>query len=101
DLQGHDVFALAMDSIDDVWVGTDRELAVYREGKFVPVCDDSSEKGFNVSGIGRSRQGGCWVVANDRVRRFMDGKWETEAGALPRSKAIVNGVCEAKGGAVW
>src|SRR6266850_1254974 len=94
DLQGHDVFGLAMDSTGDVWIGTDRELAVYREGKFVPEWDDSSEKGFSVAGLGRGRHGGCWVVANDRVRRFVDGKWEAEAGALPRSKAIVNGVCE-------
>jgi len=101
DLQGHDVFGLAMDSTGDVWIGTDRELAVYREGKFVPEWDDSSEKGFSVAGLGRGRHGGCWVVANDRVRRFVDGKWEAEAGALPRSKAIVNGVCETRAGAVW
>lgn len=100
-LQAERVYGIASDISGDLWIGTDRELAVWREGKFVPVCDQSCQSGFSVMGLGRSRGGGCWVVANDRVRRFADGNWQADAGTLPRSSAVVNAVCESRSGFVW
>jgi ligand-binding sensor domain-containing protein/signal transduction histidine kinase len=100
-IHGERVNGMTSDSTGDIWVGTDRELAVQRDGKFVSVWDQSFESGFSVMGLGKSRGGGCWVVANNRVRRFANGKWQGDAGALPHSRAVVNAVCESRSGLVW
>jgi ligand-binding sensor domain-containing protein/two-component sensor histidine kinase len=100
-LRGSHVTGLCADAAGGVWIGTEYELAVWRNGEFVPVWDQSNEKGFSVSWVGSSRKGGCWVVANDRVRRFAEGSWQGDAGTLPPSRAIVDGLCEARSGDVW
>ncbi len=100
-LQGRQVFGLAGDSVGQVWIGTDGELALWRNGDFVAVWNQKDESGFGVSWLAPSRAGGCWTVSNGRVRRFADGNWVAEAGVCPRSKAIVDSMCEGHRGQVW
>ncbi len=100
-LHGTHLNGLVTDSLGQLWLGTEKELAVWQDGRFVAVWDQTREKGFAVSGLAPGRAEGCWVVANGRVRRFAEGGWKDDRGAYPPSKAIVAGMCETSHGQVW
>jgi ligand-binding sensor domain-containing protein/two-component sensor histidine kinase len=100
-LRGTHVFGLCADISGKIWIGTDYELAVWEKDKFIPVWDRSKEEGFTVSALGRSRRGGCWVLARDHLRRFAEGAWQADAGVFASSRAIVNGLCETRSGELW
>ncbi|HVV71722.1 MAG TPA: two-component regulator propeller domain-containing protein, partial [Verrucomicrobiae bacterium] len=45
--------------------------------------------------------GGCWVVANGRLRRFHHGKWAQDLGAYAWTNRVVYGLHEDRQGQVW
>jgi ligand-binding sensor domain-containing protein len=100
-LQDNRVNGMATDKDGELWIGTDKELAVWRQGGFEVAWDQSHEQGFSVVGLARSRAGGCWVVGNGRLRRFASGKWDEDAGPYVATRAIVDGLCEARSGDIW
>jgi len=100
-LAGTSVSAVAGDQSGQVWVGTDRELAVWRREAIEAVWGRDQEEGFRVEFLAPSRAGGCWVVANGRVRKFNAGHWAAELGMYAWTNRAVYGLYEDRSGHVW
>ncbi|MDR3459638.1 MAG: two-component regulator propeller domain-containing protein [Verrucomicrobiae bacterium] len=73
--------ALACDVAGRIWVGTDRELAVLKDGQFQPQWGRTNEENFQVDFLAPCRTGGVWVAANGRLRKFDAGHWTVDLGA--------------------
>ena len=100
-LTGTSVSAVAGDLAGQVWVGTDRELAVSRAEAMETVWGRGQEEGFRVEFLATSRAGGCWVVANGRVRRFNARQWAADLGMYAWTNRVVYGLYEDRSGYVW
>jgi ligand-binding sensor domain-containing protein/signal transduction histidine kinase len=100
-LGGTVVTAVAGDLTGQVWVGTDKELAVWRNGRIEAVCGRAQEEGFRVESLATSRSGGCWVVANGRLRRYSQGKWAADLGVYAWTNRVVYATYEDRHGQVW
>jgi ligand-binding sensor domain-containing protein/signal transduction histidine kinase len=79
-LEGLQCAALAADPSGRVWVETEKELAVWQNGKFQRLWSETNEGNFHVD-LATSRSGGVWVAANRRLRKFESGHWVTDLGA--------------------
>ena len=100
-LTGTSVSAVAGEPTGQVWVGTDRELAVWRGEVMKAVWGRGQEEGFRVEFLAPSRDGGCWVVANSRVRRFHEDHWAVDLGGYAWTNRVVYGLYEDRSGHVW
>jgi len=100
-LEGAAVQAIATDITGRLWVGTERELAFWEEGRFVNTWEQPREPKFPVDGLAPSRCGGMWVAGNGRIRRFEEGKWVADYGAYPWSKGVLSAMLEDRQGQVW
>ncbi|HWD20001.1 MAG TPA: two-component regulator propeller domain-containing protein [Verrucomicrobiae bacterium] len=69
-LSGRHATAVTADARGQIWVGTERELAVLQGGQFVTVWSQTNEPNFQVEFLAPSRDGGCWVAGNGRLRKF-------------------------------
>jgi signal transduction histidine kinase/ligand-binding sensor domain-containing protein len=100
-LAGTAVSGVAGDATGEVWVGTEQELGVWREGAIRQAWGRAQEEGFRVESLAGSRAGGCWVVGNGRLRRFRGGSWAADLGAYAWSNRVVYGLHEDRRGRVW
>jgi ligand-binding sensor domain-containing protein/signal transduction histidine kinase len=100
-LQGTAAKAIATDSRGRLWVGTEKELAVLEDGKFVSAWDQAREPKFGVDGLSSSGAGGLWVAGNGRLRRFEKGRWVADYGAYPWTKGVLSKMLEDRQGQVW
>jgi len=97
-LTGTSVSSVAGDLTGQVWVGTDRELARWRGEAVEAVWGADQEEGFRVEALATSHAGGCWVVANGRVRRFHEGQWAADLGMYAWTNRAVYGLYEDRSG---
>jgi len=100
-LSGTSVTAVASDPSGQVFVGTDRELAVWRGKVMEAVWGRDQEPDFRVEFLVSSGAGGCWVVANGRVRRFHAGRWTGDLGGYAWTNRAVYGAYEDRSGRLW
>jgi len=87
-LAGERVRVLLTDHADQLWVGTDREIAVWEQekgenilavaGRFRNMTPTNGEPALAVTGIVGTGDG-IWVTANGRTRRCRDRQWVAEA----------------------
>lgn len=78
-LTGANVATLTADGAGRVWVGTDRELAVWRGNHFESMTPTNGEPVVDVSFLRVLPNGDVWTVANDRVRKSRGREWVFEA----------------------
>jgi ligand-binding sensor domain-containing protein len=78
-LQSRLINAITADAQGRLWVGTERELAVWEAGCFVPMTPTNGEAILKVAYLHLTKGGDAWVLANDRVRRARDREWKFEA----------------------
>ncbi|MCW5557917.1 MAG: ATP-binding protein, partial [Verrucomicrobiae bacterium] len=99
-LAGRQCYSVA-GSADGVWIGTGVELAA-RDGENFRICWDASrEPGFRVEALCPSRSGGCWVAANQRLRRFAGDRWAADFGAYTWPQRPLYDLYEDRLGRVW
>jgi ligand-binding sensor domain-containing protein/signal transduction histidine kinase len=99
-LQGVQPDAVASDQSGAVWVQTEQELAVLQKGEFRSALSDTNEGNFRVH-LAASRQGGVWVAANDRLRKFESGKWGTDLGTYAWTNSPIYDLYEDSRNQVW
>ena len=97
-LEGVRCLAAAANESGQVWFGTERELAVWKAGKFEPVLGGTNEESIQVDFLTASRAGGCWVATNGRIRRFDAGKWVAEFASISRP---IYDLHEDRNGCLW
>jgi ligand-binding sensor domain-containing protein len=78
-LQGTAVHTLSLDWQGRVWVGTDRELAVWNGSAFQSMVPTNGEPSLNISWVCFSTNREAWIIANERVRRAQGRQWVFEA----------------------
>jgi ligand-binding sensor domain-containing protein/signal transduction histidine kinase len=92
---------LACDSDGQIWVGTDNELAVQRSGLFQPVWSATNEPDFRVEFMAPCREGGVWVAANNRLRRFETNHWGADLGTYHWTNRPIYDLCEDSERRLW
>jgi len=93
--------SVASDQSGGVCVGTEQELAVWRNGNFKTVWNQTNEAGFSVEFLASSRKPGWWVAGNGRVRRFDAGRWADDRGAYGWTNRPIYGLYEDSRDRVW
>lgn len=77
-LAGTNMNALTADSRGRIWLGTEREMAVWDGARFTTMTPTNGEPTVNVSFMRVLANGDVWTIANDRVRRSRGREWTFE-----------------------
>jgi len=83
DLRGRRWQAAQADAAGELWVGTERELATWRDGRFVAVPAPAGEEPFGVEQIIPAIGQRLWVAANHHLWLWQSGRWVTNVCAWP------------------
>lgn len=67
--------AVAKDRDGNIWVGTQRELAMWTGREFVNRTPTNGEAVVNIQQIVAAPDGALWVQVNNQIRKFQDGQW--------------------------
>lgn len=77
-LEGSAITCLDAGSHGRIWVGTDREIAVWNGDKFERMTPTNGEPVLNVNFLSVLSNGDVWSIANGRVRKSRGRHWEFE-----------------------
>ena len=80
-LDGVAINCLVADAAGKIWVGTDRQIAMWDGTRFQNMTPINGEAVLNTTFIRVLPNGDVWSVANDRVRRARGGRWDFEVEA--------------------
>ncbi len=78
-----EVTSLARDRQGTLWIVRNGRISLLRNGRLLPMPFESESVGGYVQGICASGDGGMWVAANGRVRKWRENKWDKDAGPVP------------------
>jgi len=81
-LAGSQVNCMVTDSRGRLWIGTDKEIAMWDGTQFQTVIPTNAELPVDMAFLSSAEDGGLWAVANGRVRKAMDRRWILEAESL-------------------
>jgi signal transduction histidine kinase/ligand-binding sensor domain-containing protein len=104
DLQGQNLHCLIADEKGRIWVGTEKEIAVWNGNQFECMTPTNGEPALDVKFLYGSPDGSLWAIANDRVRRARARQWVCEA---PACRGVFTGGLDRLGmqedrrGGVW
>ena len=79
-LAGQRVATLRSDSGGRIWVGTEKEIAVWTGERFTTMTPVNGEAELNVEGMLAAGDGTMWISANGRTRRCRERSWVADAG---------------------
>lgn len=78
-LTGADVNALTADAQGRIWIGTDKEFAVWNGSRFEVMTPTNGEPVLNVQFLRVLANGEVWSIANGLVRKSSGREWLLEA----------------------
>ena len=81
-LRGQEIHWLASDLSKRVWVGTEKEMAVW-DGKHFQDMNPEGEPDLEVASLFFTQDGGAIVAANGRLRKYLNRRWVSELKAEP------------------
>lgn len=102
-LRGREVHWLTADPAGRVWVGTEKEMAVW-DGRQFQDKTPPDEPELNVAFLYFNKAGGLLVGANERLRRWADRKWVAEFKAWPdlmQEQRLLPTLYEDRQGGLW
>jgi ligand-binding sensor domain-containing protein/signal transduction histidine kinase len=91
---------VAADQTGRVWVGTEKELAVWQIGKFQSMWSETNEGNFHVD-LATSHTGGVWVATNRRLRKFESGHWVADFGPYAWGNSPIYNLYEDSRSRIW
>ena len=103
-LAGSRVNCMTTDPQGRLWVGTDKEIAMWDGTRFQTVTPTNAELSANVAFLSIGEDGGVWAVADGHVRKAMDRRWILEAESLKNvftGNLSQMGAREDRHGGVW
>ena len=80
------------------WIRRDNEVSELKDGQLHPVRFDNSAGSRYIQGIGAGRDGGLWVMTDNRMRKWKNGRWTEDLGPAPWGWGAVHFVIETKDG---
>ena len=78
-LRGGGATKLSSDGQGQVWVGTDRGFAVWKNGQFIDMTPGNGEQSVAVQDLVIGSDGGQWVRTAGRLRKSVGRQWIAEA----------------------
>jgi signal transduction histidine kinase/ligand-binding sensor domain-containing protein len=78
-LEGATIHCLTTDTRGTVWVGTEREIAMWSGSCFQSITPTNGESPLNVTFLHIAPDGDVWVIANERVRKARERQWVFES----------------------
>jgi signal transduction histidine kinase/ligand-binding sensor domain-containing protein len=103
-LEGQRINYLTSDALERIWVGTDKGIYLWDGQRFQDQTPTNGETRVQVSFLFCSKDGGCWVLGNSKLRKAINRKWvvETESwGPLLGSHNPAFDAHEDRKGDVW
>jgi signal transduction histidine kinase/ligand-binding sensor domain-containing protein len=103
-LEGSALHCLTIDPKGNVWVGTEREVAMWTGSSFQTMTPTNGEGSLNVSWLHIAPDGDVWIIANERVRKARERQWIFEAEpcrGLFSGQQDRLGLQEDRNGGVW
>ena len=73
-LKGETVRCLATDNGGQMWIGTEKRILLWHNGRFEDQTPTNGEAGVNVYFLYCAKNG-CWVFADGKVRQCVDRRW--------------------------
>ena len=99
DVSTPDVPRMTTDFDGGVWVlGGDQRLQFLENEELRPWEAPDGEIIRTTTFVGRAREGGVWIVANERIRRWREGQWVEDRGFHPAGASFVSAFFEMAGG---
>jgi len=74
------VVELTRNAHGTIWTGRNGRVSILHQGTLIPLAMESGATNTFITGIGASRDGGLWMVADGRLRKWKDGDWREERG---------------------
>ena len=103
-LRSQQVNSLFKDDSGRIWVGTEKEIAVWDGNTFVNMTPTNGEPELAVRDVAVCHDGTFWVRTDDKLRRCANRRWLTEAeawdGRFQPSTRPLN-MCGDRQGGVW
>jgi ligand-binding sensor domain-containing protein/signal transduction histidine kinase len=81
-LRGQDVHWLAADLAGRIWVGTEKEMALWNGSRFQDMSP-AGEPELDVASLFFTGDGGILVAANGRLRKYLNRRWVAELKTEP------------------
>jgi signal transduction histidine kinase/streptogramin lyase len=78
-LRSSRINAVFKDRLGNLGVGTEEELAVWRDGAFADMTPTNSEGHLAVRKVAPCKDGAFWVLTEDKLRKCMGRRWVAEA----------------------
>jgi signal transduction histidine kinase/ligand-binding sensor domain-containing protein len=79
------VVLMAQSPHGKLWIGSGGQVASLEHGKLVPFTNTVNRY---IMGLCASRDGGAWIVADGRVRKWNGRQWTDDRGTNPCSSAV-------------
>jgi signal transduction histidine kinase/ligand-binding sensor domain-containing protein len=76
-LRGQTIHWLATDRSNRIWVGTEKEMAMWNGDRFQDM-NPEGETNLDVASLFFTRDGGAIVAANGRLRKYLNRRWVAE-----------------------
>ena len=79
---------LTRGSSGQLWMAANGQAATLERGRTVPFRFDQTNDADFCQAVLPSRSGGLWAVINGSLRKFQEGRWETDLGEFPGAQSI-------------
>lgn len=83
-----------------IWVVSNGKAAILEHGRVVPFDFAGADTTNYFDRVLPARAGGLWVLGNDRLRKWEDGRWTSEIPNWPHSQGGITTLLEARSGAI-
>ena len=80
------------------WIVCGGQIATLEAGKVVPRHLEGAEAGDYFERVLPARDGGLWVLGNQRLRKWRDGRWSREINGCPRTPGAISTLLETRAG---
>jgi signal transduction histidine kinase/ligand-binding sensor domain-containing protein len=81
-----------------IWVGRAGRISVLHHGQIMPLAFEAGLTNLEVSAIGAGRDGGLWMMADGRLRKWKDGVWTEDRGPAPFGESPLLKLVESRNG---
>jgi ligand-binding sensor domain-containing protein len=82
----------------NIWLWENYQAARLTNGRLVRLEFPSPQDSPYVIGLAGTADGGVWILSNNRIRKWKEGRWIDDRGAFPWPQATISSVLELRDG---
>ena len=92
--------AIARSNSGNPWIVCNGQIATLEQGSVMPHSLGASDSTDYYERVLPARDGGLWVLGNQRLRKWRDGHWLAQIEGCPRTPGAVSVLLETRSGAL-